>query len=158
MLKRLAILAALSIAATPVQADETGFYGRWTITGAVAAPWDDPAHPMVTDDAARYSGQAVEIEKGSMTGPDLLGCGKTELSVMALPYAGLFEGGLAATPGDAAAPYDVAKAKALAEELGFAAEPVESLVHGCSELVLHRLDDKTLLFGLNNRIFTMERR
>jgi hypothetical protein len=158
MLKRVLILASLSLAAFPARADETAFYGKWEITGAVKAPWEDPDHPMRTDDAEFYAGKVVEISKGHMKGPDLLGCGQTVVTVEALPYAGLFEGGLAANPRNAADPYDVDKAKRLAGELGFQAEPVESLFHGCSEIVLHKVNSQTLLFGLNNRIFKLVKR
>jgi len=157
MFTRLMIAAALSLAALPALAGEADFYGSWKITESVKAPWEDPANPMTTDDPAEYTGKVVEIAKGRMTGPDLMGCGETSLSVDSFPYAGLFEGGLGVKPGDPAAPYDEAKARRLAEGLGFAAEPVESLIHGCSELILHRLDAKTLVFGLNNRIFTMKK-
>ena len=96
MFKRLLILAALSLVATPAFADEAAFYGKWKISGSVKAPWEDPDNPIVADGAESYIGQVVDIEKGNISGPDLLGCGKTELSVEPLPYAGLFEGGLAA--------------------------------------------------------------
>lgn len=157
MFKKILILAALSLAATPALAGEAAFYGKWKITGAVKAPWEDPDNPMVTDDAERYTGKIVDIEKGKMTGPDLMGCGKTELSVETLPYAGLFEGGLAADPKDPGGKYDEAKAKRIAGELGYTSEPVETLFQGCSEISLHKMNDKTLQFGLNNRIFTMEK-
>jgi hypothetical protein len=157
MFKRILILAALSLAATPTLADEAAFYGKWKITAAVTAPWEDPAHPMVTDDVERYGGKIVDIETGKLTGPDLLGCGATELSVEKLPYAGLFEGGLGADPKDPGGKYDEAKAKRLAEGLGYTAEPVETLFQGCSEISLHRMNDRTLQFGLDNRIFTLEK-
>lgn len=157
MFKKLLILAALSLAATPALAAEADFYGSWKITAAAQAPWEDPANPMITDDAERYVGKVVDIAKGSMKGPDLMGCGATELAVESFPYAGLFEGGLGVKPGDPAVPYDEAKARRLAEGYGFTAEPVESLMYGCSELILHRLDATTLVFGLNNRIFTMKK-
>jgi hypothetical protein len=155
MFTRLIIAAVLSFAALPALAEVTDFYGKWKITESVKAPWEDPANPMTTDDPAQYTGKVVEIGKDSMTGPDLIGCGATSLSVESFPFAGLFEGGLGVKPGDPTAPYDEAKAKRLAHGLGFTAEPVESLIHGCSELILHRLDDTTLVFGLDNRIFTM---
>lgn len=155
MLKRILILAALSLAAFSAQADETAFYGNWEITGAVKAPWDDRDRPMITDYVELYSGKIVEISKGHMKGPDLLGCGKTVLTVESLPFAGLFEGGLAANPKNAADPYDLENAKRLARELGFVAEPVASLFHGCSEITLHKVDSRTLLFGLDNRIFKL---
>ena len=53
--------------------------------------------------------------------------------------------------------YDDTKAKRIALELGFTAEPVPTLFQGCSEIALHKRDDKTLLFGLNNRIFKLEK-
>lgn len=157
MLKTILLLATLSLAAFPAHADQTAFHGKWKITGAVKAPWEDPDRPLITDDAELYTGKVVEISKGKMTGPDLLGCGTTVLTVESLPYVGLFEGGLAVNPKDPADPYDVEKAKRLAEGLGFTAEPVESLFHGCSEITLHKVNDQTLLFGLNNRIFKLEK-
>lgn len=158
MFNRISILAALSLAAFSAQAGESAFYGKWMIAGAVTAPWEDPDHPMLSDDAELYTGKIVDISRGRMTGPDLLGCGTTMLTVEPLPYAGLFEGGLAANPKRAADPYDIDKARRLAGELGFTTEPVESLFHGCSEIVLHKVNDRTLLFGLNNRIFKLTRR
>ena len=76
MFKKILILAALSFAATPALADETAFYGTWKITGGITAPWEDPDNPMVTDDVARYTGQVVDIQKGFISGPALMGCGK----------------------------------------------------------------------------------
>lgn len=92
-----------------------------------------------------------------MNGPELLGCGQTETTVETLPFAGLFEGGLAGDPKDPAAAYDEDKARKLALDLGFTAEPVPTLYQGCSEIGLHLRDATTLLFGLDNRIFTMKR-
>jgi hypothetical protein len=158
MLKKLTALAALTLSALPALAGEADFYGKWEITGGVVAPWEDPANPMVTDDIERYTGKVVEIRKGHMKGPDMLGCGKTELSVEDLPYDSLFEGGLGTDPTDAAKPSDPAKAKRLAEGLGFTAEPVETLFHGCSEIILHRMNANTLVFGLNNRIIRLEKK
>lgn len=154
---RLLVLVALSSVAFPLQAGEADFHGRWTITGSVTAPWVDPARAPVTDTAETYTGRIVEISPGRMSGPPLFDCGATGLTVEALPYAGLFEGGLAADPTDAAAPYDLARAKRLAEGLGFTGEPVETLSHGCSEVMLHRVSGTTLVFGLDNRIFTLAR-
>lgn len=157
MFNRIVILAAVSLAAGPVLADEAAFHGNWKITGAVTAPWEDPANPVITDDVERYSGKIVVIGKDRLIGPDLLGCGATSLTVEALPYAGLFEGGLSADPNDPGGKHDEARAKRLAEGLGYTAEPVETLFQGCSEISLHRMDDRTLQFGLDNRIYTLVR-
>ena len=157
MFKTIAAIALFSLPLASAWAGEADFYGKWKITGAVEAPWEDPAHPMVTDDVERYAGQVVEISAGRMAGPDLLGCGATDFSIDALPYAGLFEGGLGVDPGNPAAPYDEARARRLAEGLGYRAEPVESLSQGCSEIILHRMNGTMLQFALDNRIFSLER-
>ncbi|MDB5522823.1 MAG: hypothetical protein JWM58_586 [Rhizobium sp.] len=112
---------------------------------------------MITDDEERYVNTLVAIARDSIKGPELLGCGKTEVTVETLPFAGLFEGGLAADPKDPAGAYDEAKASKLARELGFTSEPVPTLFQGCSEISLHLRDASTLLFGLDNRIFTMKK-
>jgi len=157
-IRHFAAFALFAIPATFVHADDFPFAGSWKITGAVHAPWEDPAHPMITDDEQRYDGKVVTISKDSIKGPDLLGCGKTEITVETLPFAGLFEGGLAADPKDPGGDsYDEDKAKKLALQLGFTAEPVPTLYQGCSEVSLHLGDASTLMFGLNNRIFTMKK-
>lgn len=155
--RRLAAFALLFLPAALAHADDFPFAGTWKITGAAHAPWEDPAHPMVTDDEQRYDDKMVTITKDSIEGPELLGCGKTEITVETLPFAGIFEGGLAEDPKDPSASYDEDKAKKLALELGFTAEPVPTLYQGCSEVSLHLRDADTLLFGLNNRIFTMKK-
>jgi hypothetical protein len=155
--RHLAALAVFLLPPALATADDFPFAGRWQITGAVVAPWEDPAHPMVTDDEQRYDGKVVTIAKDSISGPDLLGCGKTQTTVETLPFDSLFEGGLGTNPKDPSGAYDEDKAKKLALGLGFTAEPVPTLFQGCSELSLHLLDSRTLLFGLNNRIFTMKK-
>jgi hypothetical protein len=150
-------LALLLLSALPAAADDFPFAGSWKITGAVHAPWEDPDDPMITDDAERYSGKIVTITADSLKGPDLLGCGKTEITVETLPFASLFEGGLGADPKNPGGDYDENKAKKLALALGFTSEPVPTLFQGCSELSLHLRDARTLMFGLNDRIFTMEK-
>ena len=157
-IRRLAATLALFLLPSALAyADDFPFAGNWKITGAVHAPWEDPAHPMITDDAERYTDKLVTIARDSLTGPDLMGCGKTEVTVETLPFAGLFEGGLGADPKDPAGAYDETKAKKLALELGFTAEPVPTLFQGCSEVSLHLRDASTLLFGLNDRIFTLKK-
>jgi hypothetical protein len=155
------IVSALALVALSIlpatAADDFPFAGTWKITGAVHAPWENPDDPMITDDAEHYTGKTVTITRYSITGPSLMGCGKTEMNVEALPRVAIFEGGLATNPKDPAGPSDEVKAKRVAIELGFATETVPTLFQGCSELSLHFRDKDTLMFGLNNRIFTMKK-
>ena len=155
--RRLAAAILISGAALPALAADFPFEGSWKITDVSVASWEDPADPMLTDDAERYTGKVVTVTRDSLLGPDLLGCGKTKTTIVSLPYAGLFEGMLAADPKNPAAPSDEAKARKLALELGFTTEPIQSLFQGCSEIILHKRDDKTLMFGMNNRIFKLEK-
>jgi len=157
LFRRLALSALILGAGVPAYAADFPFEGSWKITGTTVAPWEDPDSPMVTDDEAQYTGKVVEITRDTLKGPDLLGCGKTEITIEPLPFAGLFEGGLAADPKDPGGKYDEAKAKKLALELGFTTEPVPTMFQGCSEITLHKRDDKTLMFGMNNRIFKLEK-
>lgn len=154
----LATLIAATLVALPAiaQAGDNRFVGKWIVTGAVHAPWEDPDNPMLDAGEADFIGKAVEIGEDTMTGPAMLGCGKTDMKVDEFPYAGLFEGGLTTDPKDPAK-VDEAKATGLATGLGFTAEPVPTLSTGCSEMLLHLRDANTILFGLNNRIFTMQR-
>jgi hypothetical protein len=155
---RISIALALSLmTALPAAAEDFAFAGSWTIVGAVHAPWEDPDKPIVSDDADRYVGKTVTITLDSMEGPGLMGCGKTAITVDSHPFAGIFEGGLAADPKDPGGRCDAAKARRAALDLGFTREPVPTLYQGCSELGLHLRDANTLLFGLNNRIFTMHK-
>lgn len=149
--------ASFMLFAMPALADDFPFAGSWKITGTVHAPWEDPDNPIVSGNAEHYIGRTVTISKDSIQGADLMGCGQTEITVEPLPRVAIFEGGLATNPKDPAGPSDEVKARRLATELGFKAEPVPTLYQGCSELSLHYRDQDTLMFGLDNRIFTMKR-
>lgn len=151
------LLASAVLAASSAFASDFPFSGTWTIVDVAKAPWEDPERPLETDDAERYKGKTVTIGEGSIEGPELLGCGKTEMSVKDVPYAGLFEGMLAVDPRDASKAPNEAQAKLYAEAMGFAAEPVPSLSQGCSEIVLHLRDPQIMMFGMNNRIFMLMR-
>lgn len=156
-LRPLAAIALLLLAPQLAHAGDFAFAGRWKITGAVHAPWEDPDDPMITDDEQRYNGKVVTIAEGSIKGPEMLGCGKTEFSIENLPFASLFEGGLATDPKDHGGKEDLKRATTLALQLGFTTEPVPTLSQGCSELSLHLRDANTLMFGLDNRIFTLKK-
>lgn len=133
------------------------FEGRWQFTSSQPAPWADPKLPPMASDDALFENHPIVIGADSIDGPDMLNCGKTALSVDGLPYAGLFECGLAVEPGNPAAAPDEAKAKRLAIDLGFTREPVPTLSQGCSEILLHLRDPNTIMIGLDNRIYSFQR-
>jgi hypothetical protein len=156
---RLFLIPALMslIATVPAMADDFPFEGKWTITGSVAGPWAIASNAMITDDQTTYDGKVVTIHPASIAGPALIGCGDTEITVETIPFAGLFDGGLASDLKDPEASYDEVRARTLATRLGFTKEPVPTLYQGCSEIAFHLRDAKTLMFSLDDRIFTLKK-
>jgi hypothetical protein len=116
-------------------------YATWRLVSTQPAPWSDPA--MAPDRV--WLGQSVVLEENNLTGPHPLNCDDAEVEVLSSPPEGLFEGGLPA-------PADVAAAN-----LGFTLFPVETLRVTCdnASFDLHRVDGDTLLFALDNQIWTL---
>jgi hypothetical protein len=83
--------------------------------------------------------------------PTWIGCKAPKYEMMSLGFDALFEGGL----------YDpdhgLKDAKGLALKLGFTKEPVASMRTGCSELLFHLVYRNTVLFALNNMVYTLKR-
>jgi len=149
---------ALALAASTACAqDWQVFAGAWTIAGSSAAPWADPTHPARSPESRRLAGKRVIFGRERVQGPPPLGCQKPRYKVEAVPPDMIFEGMLAepreASPGGPAA------ALATARALGFD-DParITTLDAGCTEVRFHRLHRGALVFGLNNRIYTMVRR
>ena len=86
-----------------------------------------------------------------MTGPAPLGCARATYSAHNDTADLLFEGSLA-EPDRNGKPRN---AEASARALGMTTHTVETVETSCSEVAYHRLSPTTLLFGLNNRIYTL---
>ena len=157
MIRPVAVLALITCTALPAHAGEADFHGKWQIRTITVGPWHDPSHPLGDTSDGPQIGNVVEIAKGSMTGPNLVGCGKTEMRTDPVPYLGMIEGGLSVETGNKPSSDEAATARRHAEALGFTAEPVEALTHSCSEIALYRADAETLVFGLDYRIFTLKK-
>lgn len=116
-------------------------YATWRLVRTVKAPWADPE--MAMDRV--LLGQSVVLEEDDLTGPHPLICEDAEVEVLSSPPEGLFEGGLPA-------PAEVA-----ASNLGFTQFPVETLRVACANASfdMHRVDGDTLLFALDNQIWTL---
>lgn len=134
------------------------FDGSYTVTGAVDGPWYGGKVPDDFGNPGDYIGKVVTIANGRIDGPGLLACAEAGATVDDMPFAGMFEGGLSTIPGDATAAADESLAKPAATRLGYAAEPVATLFSACNEIQLHRRDDRSLQFALDNRIYTLERK
>lgn len=141
----------------PAHSADPRFEGVWMIAGVSVAPWVDPESPIIDTHESDYIGKIVRIGADSIEGPKVMACDETQFSVEELPFASLFEGGLGNDPKNAGDADNATRAATLAVSLGFTAEPVATLTSGCSEILFHLENSDTILFGLDNRIYTMKR-
>lgn len=150
-----AVATALWIAgSTSVFAAGLGrFAGNWVISSAVAAPWaKDPKNPTDEADAQRLIGKPLAIGAGFFRGPPPLGCDKPTYAFRSASADTLFEGSLNADGADK--PTDpVAAARAL----HVTAKTTPAMTASCSEVEFLLIDPNTMLFGLNNRVFSVRR-
>ena len=125
--------------------------GRWVIASAQPAPWADPLQTGGPEEERRLVGRTVVFGGHSVVGPPPLGCRHASFKVHDDTADLLFEGSLA-EPDRAGKPRN---AVALARALGMTTRIVQTVETSCSEVAYHRLSPTTLLFGLNNRIYTL---
>jgi hypothetical protein len=129
------------------------FAGQWVIAGAATAPWAPRAGDASDElEARRLIGKRVEISAGALRAPAPLGCAKPTYVFRDRTAEMLFEGGLNAD-GDGKPTDPVVVARAL----GIENKALRAMTASCSEVEFVLLDPDTLLFGLNNRVFTMKR-
>ena len=146
------LIAASSLGlSTTAQARGVDIIGRWVIAKAALAPWADPLQRGGPEEARRLVGQAVSFAPGSVSGPAPLGCRRATYKVHQDTADLLFEGSLA-EPDRNGKPRN---AEALARALGMTTHTVETVETSCSEVAYHRFSRTTLVFGLNNRIYTL---
>jgi hypothetical protein len=144
------VLVALGLA-TAAMAQDAPPRGRWVIAKAELAPWADPLQSGGPQEEKRLVGRAVTFAAHSVVGPDPLGCAHAIYRIHRDSPDLLFEGGLA-EPDANGKPRD---AVLLARRLGMTTPTVATVETGCSEVAFHRLAPDTLVFGLNNRIYTL---
>lgn len=134
-------------------AAQARFAGQWVIAKAAVAPWArNPAAPADTADARRLVGQRLTIGARRLTAPRPLGCAHTTYVFRDAGADTLFEGGLNADGADR--PTDPV---ALARSLGMTTRTVRGMTANCSEVEFFLVAPDTILFGLNNRVFTVRR-
>jgi hypothetical protein len=142
---------AASVSA-PAVAQER-FAGDWVVANAVVAPWaSDPKDPTDQADAKRILGKRLAIGKGFLRAPEPLGCAKPTYALRDATADTLFEGSL--NTDGANKPTDP---EAAARALGITQKTVRGMTASCSEVEFLLIDPDTMLFGLNNRVFTAKR-
>ncbi|MES2299962.1 MAG: hypothetical protein V4582_23190 [Pseudomonadota bacterium] len=145
------LLAALASLCWQPCAAQGVFAGAWDVVGAQDAPWlaarkELKAHPEPLLRKAHF-----EFGAHRLGAPGWMGCKKPKYEMMSLPFDNLFEGGLSDPD------HGLNNPAQLASKLGFTAEPVPSMLTGCTELLFHLVDKDTAVFGLNNMIYTLRR-
>ncbi len=148
-----AMMPLAAMLARTAVAQDAAFAGRWQITGANLAPWAVPGRSDDKSEENRLVGRSVTFAPRSVTGPSPLACGKPRYETHDDAPDMLFQGGLA-EPDDKGNPRD---AEALARGIGMTTKTVLTLETSCSQVAFHRLAPDTLVFGLNDRLYTMHR-
>ena len=140
----LALLAGASASAGDANAAPNALLGAWRVTHGVVAPWTDEA-PI---DKGWIGSRAV-FAVSSVQAKAPLGCNKAQYEATSNPPEGLFMGGLEEA-GDAAT---------AAANLGFKPGEVAGVSLSCSSGLweFHLADADTMLFALDNVIWTMSR-
>lgn len=157
---RLATLAALlALAACSPAADTTPaegadiptprnpFFGTWELTAARIAPWWDQQGEEPAADPAFVT---FTLAADATTGPPIVTCSKPRFATDIVAQRSLFEGNLPDPSADAA-------------ELGFTSPDITVLSFSCQDgdadvsLDFPMRDDRTILLGLDNVIYTFTR-
>jgi hypothetical protein len=123
------------------------------LTTPPSPPGRDPKDPADTADARRLVGQPVTIGRRLLRAPQPLGCRKPSFIFRDAAPDILFEGALNADGQDR--PADPVR---LARSLAMTSRTVRGMTASCSELEFFMFGPDTVLFGLDNRIFTLKRR
>ena len=139
---RLAALAGLIVMAAPFAARaQEAFGGPWLIIKAEPALW-------AGKDAASYAEAKALLHQpvSILADPKPLLCRKLKYKVTSYTPDMLFQGSLTAPDKQAAA-------------LGFKDKAIKTLETGCEAGIdFHMVDEMTVLFALNDRVYTMTRR
>jgi hypothetical protein len=140
-----ALAGIITIALSSGVHAQEAFGGPWLIIKAEPAPWAEKG--VASDaEAKRLLHQPVSILPDRIDGPKPLLCRKLKYKVTDYSPDMLFQGGLTASDKQAAA-------------LGFKGSSIKTLATGCEgEIDFHMVDEMTVLFGLNDRVYTMTRR
>lgn len=138
------LLVSCLASSSPARAQEA-FAGSFAISKADTAPWADAA-PKPDAELRGLLGKSASFQKTRIDAPKPLGCAKLQYAVKEYTADMLFQGSLKE-------PEQQAKA------LGFKGTPIKTLETGCANGIdFHMVDADTVLFGLNDRVYTLTRK
>jgi len=140
------------MAGFPAQALAQGvFAGSWRVTNAQDAPWVEPKSDLKPHYEAALRNAVITFGAKRVDGPSWFACPKPHYAITELEPESLFEGGLDDPDRGMTMP------KETAAKLGFTGGKFPTLETGCAELSFHLAAPDTILFGLNNVIYTLKR-
>jgi hypothetical protein len=142
----LSAICALASTAGAVRAATLDYQGVWTITTSEPAPWAEPKEKPDASDLKALIGHTVTFWTDRIDAPPPLGCKKPHYAIKQYASDMLFQGGLT-NPGKQA------------PALGFTDKTIPTVETGCDGAIdFHFVNAGAALFGLNNRIYRMERK
>jgi hypothetical protein len=146
----LAILAAFLAHPGAVRA-QGAFAGSWTVVKAEAAPWLTARPELQPSYEPKLKNAKFVFRADRLDAPIWIACRHPHYEITRGGPEMLFEGGLDDPE------HGLNDPKGLAAKLGFKGDQIETLAGACSELSYHLADNDTILFGLNNVIYTLKR-
>src|SRR5260221_9604335 len=142
----LSAICALMWTAGAANAAALDYQGVWTITTSEPAPWAEPKDKPVASDLKALIGHTVTFWTDRIDAPSPLGCKKPHYAIKQYAPDMLFQGGLT-DPGKQAS------------ALGFVDKTIPTVETGCDGAIdFHFFNAGTALFGLNNRVYRIERK
>jgi hypothetical protein len=145
-----ALCLAACVATAPATAKTISILGTWTIVSSTPAPWVKPGEPPLPSDEKELIGRQIVFSKNRITAPSPPlnpQCRNPNYEHKDYPFGWLFEGNLPEPQDKAAA------------DLGFKGKSAPGVSTGCEGVSdFGFIGNDTALFGLNNRIYRIERK
>jgi hypothetical protein len=138
------------LAAVPAQAQGV-FAGSWIVTKAEDAPWVGPKNDLKPHYEPALKNAVMTFHPKRVDAPSWFACLKPHYAITELEPESLFEGGLDDADRGMTTP------KESAAKLGFVGTKFPTLETGCAELSFHLATPDTILFALNNVVYTLKR-
>ena len=146
------ITCAVAAQEVPVNAADSFYIGKWTLTGARAAPWADPKQKPDGAEQSRLVGKTIVFTAREISGPPPFACKTPHYKQSDYTADMIFQGAFeemrlknkSVDPGK------------LAASLGFAGGSIKTLETGC-EIDFHFVDASTAEIGLNDNIYTLKK-
>lgn len=150
---RIALAAGLWFTAS-LNAADPFYIGTWKIVSAVPAPWATKELPPDEPEMKELSGKTVVFKLKEIEGPRQAACNGPRYKVVTVPAEGLFQGMF-----DELHRRDKSvDPNKMAAQAGFRGRSWKSLETGCgNELDFHFIDPMTMVFGLNNVVYTLKK-